>query len=98
MKAGPRTAVATTATGGHQPPADPAPGPEPAPGTARIARPAAITAAGTHRRAASPAVPVAICRRDAPRALSTVISGDRRIATIRAASSSTARAAAVRLT
>ena len=98
MRAGPKTAAASTASGGHQPPADPAPCAEPATGTTRIARTAAITAAGTHRSAASRPVPTAICHRDPPRALITVISADRRITTIRAASSSTARPATVRLT
>ena len=63
-----------------------------------MAATAAITAAGTQQSAASRPVPTAIWPRDAPRALITVSSGDRRIATIRAASSSTARPAMVRLT
>ena len=98
MRAGPPTAATSTATGGHQPPAAPAPCTEPAPGTARIARTAAITAAGTHRSAAPTPVPKAICRSDPPRALISVSSADLRIATIRAASSSTARPVTVRLT
>ncbi len=69
MRAGPQIATSSTATGGHQPPADPAPCTEPAPGTATIARATPIAAAGTQTSAAPTAVPKAICHSDAPRAL-----------------------------
>ena len=98
ITAGPRTATISTAIGGHQPPAGPAPCTEPAPGTARTARTTPSTAAGMQTSAAPAAVPRKICRSDAPRALITASSPRLRIATIRPASSSTARPVIVRLT
>ncbi len=98
ISAGPQTATTSTAIGGHQPPAAPAACTEPAPGTARIASTAPSAAAGTQTSAAPAAVPRAICRSDAPRALMTASSARLRIATIRPASSSTARPVTTRLT
>ena len=99
MSAGPQTATTRTAIGGHQPPAAPAACTEPAPGTARIASTTAMHGRrDADERGPGPAVPTAICRSDAPRALITASSARLRIATIRPASSSTARPVTVRLT
>ena len=61
------------------------------------ASPTPVTAAGMQTAAAARPVSRPTCQSDAPRALIMVSSADLRIATIRAASSSTARPVTVRL-
>ena len=92
IAAGAQIATTIAPPGTHHPPAGAGPGTSSTPS----ATPSA--AAGTQAIAEPRATAAAICVSEAPRALRMVSSPDRRITTIRAASSSVTAAATARLT